>query len=67
MSIDSAKKPSKGRPKVDSEAVNVRIERPWLTVLDTWRSEQTDLPTRPEAIRRLIQIGLNATKTKSSP
>jgi hypothetical protein len=54
----SAKKP-KGRPKTDSEAVNVRIEREALERIDAWRRDQNDLPTRPEAIRRLIEAGLS--------
>jgi hypothetical protein len=58
MSIDSAKKPKKGRPSVDSEAVNVRLERQAIEALDAWRKKQNDLPTRPEAIRRLIEKAL---------
>lgn len=57
--LNDAKKP-KGRPKVDSEAVNVRLERKVLDSLDAWRREQLDLPTRPEAIRRLVEAGLDA-------
>jgi hypothetical protein len=60
MSIDSARKSTKGRPSVDSEAVNVRMERPQLTRLDDWRRRQVDMPSRPEAIRRLIDLGLAA-------
>lgn len=63
---DSAKKPQKGRPTVDSEAVNVRLERPVLTILDGWRREQPDLPTRPEAIRRLIELGLAAARQRQT-
>jgi hypothetical protein len=62
--IDSAKKSTKGRPSVDSEAVNVRMERPQLLRLDDWRRVQADMPTRPEAIRRLIELGLEAAKAK---
>lgn len=62
MSIDSAKKTKKGRPPVDSEAVNVRIEREGLNALDDWRRSQDDLPSRPEAIRRLIAKGLEVDK-----
>lgn len=57
MSILSAKK-SKGRPKVDSEAVNVRMERALLNAIDGWRADEADRPGRPEAIRRLIEAGL---------
>jgi hypothetical protein len=58
----SAKKPKMGRPSVDSEAVNVRITREGLETLDNWRRKQPDLPGRPEAIRRLVEIGLKAKK-----
>jgi hypothetical protein len=62
--VSSAKKSARGRPSVDSEAVNVRIERPQLSKLDDWRRSQPDLPTRPEAIRRLIELGLEAAKAQ---
>lgn len=29
-----------------------------LQALDNWRRKQEDLPGRPEAIRRLVEIGL---------
>jgi hypothetical protein len=49
-----------GRPPVDSEAINVRMTTEALKVLDDWRRKQGDLPGRPEAIRRLVEIGLRA-------
>jgi hypothetical protein len=49
----SIKKP-RGRPPVDSEAVNVRLPVDALKALDDWRRQQDDLPSRPEAIRRLL-------------
>lgn len=58
MSIDSAKK-SKGRPKVDSEAINVRMERDLIDRIDAYRRDEPGLPTRPEAIRRLVEKGLS--------
>ncbi len=30
--------------------------------IDAWRKEQDDLPSRSEAIRRLVDLGLNAEK-----
>ncbi|MDF7673534.1 CopG family transcriptional regulator [Acetobacteraceae bacterium ESL0709] len=63
--INSTIKSKKGRPKVDSEAVNVRLLRPALVALDDWRRAQGDLPNRAEAIRRLIQKGLEAEQEKS--
>jgi hypothetical protein len=58
--IDSAKKSKRGRPPVDSEAVNVRMTKTDLEVIDSWRRKQGDLPGRPEAIRRLVELGLRA-------
>ena len=59
--LDSAKKSKRmGRPPVDSEAINVRMTTEALKVLDDWRRKQGDLPGRPEAIRRLVEIGLRA-------
>ena len=63
--LSSAKKPKMGRPSVDSEAVNVRITRDALQTIDDWRRKQDDLPGRPEAIRRLVEIGLKAKAAKA--
>lgn len=54
MSTRDAKKSKIGRPPIDSQAVNVRLERSVLGDLDNWRKGQDDLPGRPEAIRRLM-------------
>jgi hypothetical protein len=53
MSSNSGAK-KRGRPSIDSEAVNVRMERSLLDALDQWRNDQPDLPSRPEAVRRLL-------------
>ena len=59
MSIDGAKKSMRGRPKVDSEAVNVRIDRALLDALDAWIAMQPEpRPSRPEAIRQLLAKAL---------
>lgn len=47
-----------GRPSVDTEAVNVRVHRDTIAKLDDWRRKQRDLPTRPEAIRRILESSL---------
>jgi hypothetical protein len=52
MSISSAKR---GRRRVDSEAVNVRLERPALDALDAYIASQPEpRPSRPQAIRDLL-------------
>jgi hypothetical protein len=58
--INNVKKSKRGRPPVDSEAVTVRIAVDALQILDDWRRKQDDLPGRPEAIRRLVELGLKA-------
>ena len=58
--INSAKKSKRGRPPVESAAVNVRMTSEALKSLDDWRRQEDDLPGRPEAIRRLVEIGLKA-------
>ena len=71
--VFSAKKKKTGRPRVDSEAVNVRLERRLLDPLDLWIAEHADpKPTRPEAIRRaleewLIGQGKKAHKGRAAP
>jgi len=57
MSMSSGKKKT-GRPRVDSEAVNVRLERPALDALDAWISAQPEPPSRPEAIRLALRAWL---------
>ena len=58
--IDDIKKSKRGRPPVESEPVTVRMTTDALYDLDNWRRKQPDLPSRPEAIRRLVEIGLKA-------
>ncbi|WP_083331412.1 MULTISPECIES: ribbon-helix-helix protein, CopG family [Brucella] len=52
--IDGTKKPKKGRPQVDTEAVNLRLPRELVEALDSARKAESDLPNRPEAIRRIL-------------
>ncbi|TPW32743.1 hypothetical protein FJU11_00515 [Pararhizobium mangrovi] len=57
-SIINVKKSKTGRPPVESSAVTVRVHSDMLARIDDWRREQTDLPGRPEAIRRLVEAAL---------
>lgn len=42
--------------------MNVRMEREQLARLDAWRHKQDDVPNRPEAMRRLVEKGLSASR-----
>lgn len=43
-----------GRPKVDTEALTVRLPRDMLVALDDFRRLQPDLPSRPEVVRHVL-------------
>lgn len=47
-------KSKKGRPKVDTEAINLRLPREVIEAIDDLRRQEADLPTRPEMIRRAL-------------
>jgi hypothetical protein len=41
----------------------MRVSAEFLKILDEWRRKQPDLPSRAEAIRRLVERGLKAKKS----
>ena len=43
-----------GRPRVDTEAVNLRLPREMIEAIDDRRRLEPDMPTRPEMIRRAL-------------
>jgi hypothetical protein len=49
-----------GRPPVNAVAVLVRIPPAELEPIDNWTAKQKEPMTRPEAIRRLVELGLKA-------
>lgn len=52
--LNNVKKSKMGRPPVNSKAVTVRIHQDLLDKLDVYRKGMS----RPEAIRKLIESGL---------
>lgn len=50
-----------GRPPVDTEAITLRLPREMIQALDDRRREESDLPTRPEMLRRLLADVLHIT------
>jgi hypothetical protein len=53
-------KTPKKRATLTGELVGVRVQPDMAKQLDDWRRKQEDLPGRPEAIRRLVDLGLKA-------
>jgi hypothetical protein len=42
----------------------MRWPDPTLAAIDEWRNKQPDSPTRPRAIRQLVELALSASKRK---
>ncbi|HVG01609.1 MAG TPA: hypothetical protein VM842_01910 [Nitrospira sp.] len=52
------KNPRRQRPGQSGEMIATRVQPDLLERIDAWRREQADLPSRPEALRRLAAKGL---------
>ena len=44
--------------------LNMRVPPDFYKLVDEWRRQQPDLPNRSEAIRRLVDLGLEAKPPK---
>jgi hypothetical protein len=40
----------------------MRVDAEFIKQINEWRRKQDDVPTRPEAIRRLVELGLKVKK-----
>ncbi|WP_081649659.1 ribbon-helix-helix domain-containing protein [Fodinicurvata sediminis] len=60
MSINNTEKSKRGRPRADTSPVTVRLEREAIEAIDAHRREQSDIPTRPEVVRRALYEWLDA-------
>lgn len=54
----------RGRPKTTGPGTGilVKMHEPQLVAIDKWIARQDEATTRPEAIRRLVEIGLKVKK-----
>jgi hypothetical protein len=52
------------RPPQPGELIGVRLQPEPLAAVDRWRRRQEDLPSRAEAIRRLVEQALTSTDTR---
>jgi hypothetical protein len=57
--ITIPRKMIKNRAPETGTQINVRLQPADLAALDVWRKDQPDLPTRPEALRRLATHAMN--------
>jgi len=59
MKKDDVQSKKRGRPATGTNlAIGVRMPDDEIAMVDEWRSKQLDIPTRPEAIRRLVKLAL---------
>jgi metal-responsive CopG/Arc/MetJ family transcriptional regulator len=42
------------------DLIHMKVDKPLLDAVDNYRREQTDIPSRAEAIRQLMRWALNA-------
>jgi hypothetical protein len=56
--------PAKLDPDAETKRINMMAPITWLRKIDDWRRQQPDLPNISEAIRRLVELGLKAAKSK---
>lgn len=47
-----------------SRTFQMRVRKSFMDKIDAWRREQEDLPVQAEAIRRLVEKGLEADRKK---
>ena len=61
-SIRDIPKKGRGRPKTTGrgEGILVRLHDAQLSALDRWREQQGNEVSRPEAIRRLVELALKS-------
>ena len=66
LNTKMTKKKPRGRPKghAQDRPFQMRVSEGFLRTVDDWRRVQTDLPSRAEAIRRMVEL---AAKMKRKP
>jgi hypothetical protein len=63
-SISRTEKRTRGRPATNPTSIHLTLAPGPLAEVDRWIEKQKEPPSRPEAIRRLVELGLTV-KTKA--
>ena len=61
---DNGKKKRIGRPPVGAILIGVRVPPADVATLDAWIKAHASAMSRPEAIRRLVELGLRVRPAK---
>ena len=58
----------RGRPtkKAQDRPFQMRVSEDFFRTVDDWRRGQTDLPSRAEAIRRMVELAAKTKKKQDS-
>ena len=54
------------RTSADTNGIHVRLENDLLHAIECFRRSEPDIPTRPEAVRRLLQQAMRACQKEVS-
>ena len=57
---ETKKKRGRGRPPTGALSIHLRVVPADIAAIDAWIAKQPDKPSRPEAIRRMIELVLAA-------
>jgi hypothetical protein len=57
-SISRTEKRGRGRPRINPTSIHLSLAPDLLARVDKFLSGQKDNPSRPEAVRRLVELGL---------
>jgi hypothetical protein len=62
------KRRRRGRPsgRTQDRPFQMRVSEQFLRMVDDWRRFQVDLPSRAEAIRRLVELGTTVKKKSNA-
>lgn len=67
-SINVLPKKRRGRPATGNDPVSaIRLSQEIRGAVDRWASRQKDVPSRSEAIRRLVELGLKGKAIVTEP
>jgi len=64
-SVLRTKKRGRGRPATNPTSIHLTLLPRPMGEVDAWIAQQEELLTRPEAIRRLVEIGLRRSELKT--
>jgi hypothetical protein len=59
---------TRGRPpkRTQDRPFQMRVSESFLRTVDDWRRGQLDVPSRAEAIRRMVELAINAEKKQDT-